>query len=249
MEYKDIAFLASNTARTKAYIQILVKNDCLPSLFIVYSDDIDGMEHEADQYVQESRTVQEEKYFSLSEPVIWTIRKMQVPYITVKSKDINSDIMRESIKSIEQKYLVYSGYGGFILKKPLFELGKKYIHVHAGVLPQYRGSTTFYYSWLQENSVGASAIFLSPGIDEGEIIVYCSFPVPTDDVDVDYIYEPYIRARVLLEVFKMYDKGQTIHSTAQEQTDAETYFIIHPVLKHIALLEREEQIGQKNAAK
>ena len=45
-----------------------------------------------------------------------------------------------------------------ILRK-ILSLEKYYLHIHGGPLPQYRGSTTKYYSLLKSNTVGASAIF------------------------------------------------------------------------------------------
>ena len=139
--------------------------------------------------------------------------------------------------------MIYSGYGGYILKPHLFQLGRKYIHVHAGILPEYRGSTTVYYSYLQDRMFGATAIFLSEGIDEGEIIVCDTFAVPKEAVDIDYIYEPYMRSRVLIKAIKKYLSDGAFISGRQNADGAETYFIIHPVLKHIAMLGIEKEQG------
>ena len=144
--------------------------------------------------------------------------------------------MKNIIQSSQQKYFIYSGYGGYILKPHLFQLGKKFIHVHAGILPKYRGSTTIYYSYLQENIFGATAIFLSEGIDEGETIAYETFGIPREPVDMDYIYEPYMRSRVLMKVIDKYLSEGELVACEQNTEGAETYFIIHPVLKHIAML-------------
>ena len=46
----DFALLASDTARTKAYIQMMVKEELLPSRCIVYTDDVEKMEREAENY-------------------------------------------------------------------------------------------------------------------------------------------------------------------------------------------------------
>ena len=149
--------------------------------------------------------------------------------------------MQESITLCPAKYMIYSGYGGYILKPHLFQLGKKYIHVHAGMLPQYRGSTTVYYSILHEKMLGASAIFLTPGLDEGDIIYSQQFSLPEDSVDVDYIYEPYARAVVLVAALQKYFVDGDRSVVLQTETGAETYFIIHPVLKHLALLHLEDK--------
>lgn len=233
MKLDDFVLLASDTARTKAYIQAMIRGKRLPGLCVVYSDQIERMQEETEQY-QESENLG--MYFDLSMPVLYAIKKVGIPYILIDNKDINSDRMLDTLSRLRQKYIIYSGYGGYILKPQLFQIGKKFIHVHAGILPQYRGSTTVYYSFLQEKIFGATAIFLSEGIDEGEIITQRTFEVPEEPVNIDYIYEPYLRSQVLIDVLNQYVSEKCLKGKKQNAGDAETYFIIHPVLKHLALL-------------
>ncbi|MBR1598178.1 MAG: hypothetical protein IJ661_04585 [Lachnospiraceae bacterium] len=235
MVLEKIALLASNTARTKAYIQKMIKDDMLPAVCILYADDISQFEEELDDY-EESVGIE---YFNLNEPLLYSLNKANVPYVYVENKDINSVEMSRCIANIQQEYLVYSGYGGYILRKHLFELGKKYLHVHAGILPQYRGSTTVYYSLLQEGIMGATCIFLNEEIDEGEIIAQGSFALPEKYIDIDYVYEPYIRSCVLSKALAEYKANGVFASHSQEKENAEIYYIIHPVLKHFVLLGQE----------
>lgn len=237
MILEEFALLASDTARTKAYLQAMIKEDMLPGMCIVYSDDINKMQSEEEQY---QRINLNQKYFDIATPILYSLHSVGIPYLLVDNKDINSEQMLDVLKGLKQQFIIYSGYGGYILKSHLFQINKKYIHVHAGILPQYRGSTTVYYSFLQESVFGATAIFLSEGIDEGEIITQETFNVPTEPVDIDYIYEPYIRSRVLIQVLEQYSKTKKLACKEQKCDDAETYFIIHPVLKHLALLGIEQ---------
>lgn len=212
MVLKDFALLAADTARTKAYLHAMIQENLLPGICIVYSEE------------------------AIDIPLLSFIQEADIPYILVENKDINSEQMKNIIQNLQQKYLIYSGYGGYILGPQMFQLGKRYIHVHAGILPEYRGSTTVYYSFLQEKILGATAIFLSEGIDEGEIITCDTFEVPKEPVDIDYIYEPYIRSRVLIKAIKEYLSTGEFIGCKQSKKGAETYFIIHPVLKHIAMI-------------
>lgn len=241
MTLGKFALLASDTARTKAYLQMMIREDKLPGICVVYSDNIFKMQEEAEGYREEDK---EEKYFNRDMPILFSLHKAGIPYILLEDKDINSQRMNDTLQGLEQEYLIYSGYGGYILKPHLFQLQKKFIHVHAGILPQYRGSTTAYYSILQEGVLGATAIFLNEGIDEGEIIVQATFAIPEETVDIDYIYEPYIRSRVLINAINQYLEKGGLGSKRQSTEGAETYFIIHPLLKHIALLSMEA--GRKN---
>lgn len=249
MILQDIALLASSTARTKAYLQSMIKEDKIPSICILYTDDYNHMLVEAEQYQMSSEKADkyDTKYFDIDIPLLYTLKETQIQYCVVENKDINSLEMSECISKLPQRYLIYSGYGGYILKAHLFKMGKKFIHVHAGILPQYRGSTTVYYSFLQEKKFGATAIFLNEGIDEGEIIAQDTFDVPKEAVNIDYVYEPYIRSRVLIKAINQYlGDGREMVSEKQDQEGAENYFIIHPVLKHLAMLEMERMQAEKS---
>lgn len=242
MILEEFALLASDTARTKAYLQAMIREDMLPGICIVYSDDIEKMQLEQEQY---QGTNLNQKFFDIAIPILYSLRSAGIPYLLINNKDINSEQILDVLKGLKQQYLIYSGYGGYILKSHLFQINKKYIHVHAGILPQYRGSTTIYYSFLQEKVFGATAIFLSEGIDEGEIITQETFDVPTKPVDIDYIYEPYIRSRVLIKAMKQYAAIGKLACKEQKWDGAEIYFIIHPVLKHLALLGIAQMQEQK----
>lgn len=237
MILEEFALLASDTARTKAYLQAMVREEKLPGICIVYSDHISRMKEEAENYKEDG---QERKYFDVDVPVLYTVYKARIPYMLLDTGDINSEWMENTIQGLEQKYLIYSGYGGSILKPHLFRLGKRFIHVHAGILPQYRGSTTIYYSFLQEKNFGATALFLNEGIDEGEIILEGHYEIPEEKTDIDFIYEPYIRSRMLIKTIEKYLENGRLEGRRQSIDGAETYFIIHPVLKHLALLGIEQ---------
>lgn len=234
MILKDFALLAADTARTKAYLFAMLQNNKLPEVCVVYSDSIFKMQEEEKQY--KKNMVWHSEYFPIEMPVLSFIKEMGISCILVENKDINSDQIKDIIQNLKQKYLIYSGYGGYILKPHLFCMGKEFVHIHAGILPKYRGSTTVYYCFLQEKLFGATAIFLSEGIDEGKIIAYETFGLPKEPVDIDYIYEPYMRSQVLMKVIDMYLSEGELTACEQSMKNAETYFIIHPVLKHIEML-------------
>lgn len=245
MVLKDIALLAADTTRSRAYLHAMIQEDMLPEVCIVYSDDISKTQNNAGGGYYKNWS--DDEYFDSNVSLVVLLQKAGIPYVLVENKDINSEQMKNSICNLQQQYLIYSGYGGYILKTHLFQLGKKFIHVHAGILPQYRGSTTVYYSFLQEKVLGATAIFLSESIDEGEIIVSDTFEAPDKFVDIDYIYEPYMRSKVLVKAIRKYLSDGKFTACEQDAEGAETYFIIHPVLKHIAMLGFEREFGNKKS--
>lgn len=149
MILEEFALLASDTARTKAYLQVMIQENKLPGKCIVYSDNITKMQAEAEAYKKEEGGDEESQYFDRSIPVLFSLNESGIPYILVENKDINSNEICKILQESEQKYFIYSGYGGYILKPHLFHLNKKILHIHAGILPKYRGSTTAYYSFCR----------------------------------------------------------------------------------------------------
>jgi len=232
MIIKNVCLLAANTARSKAYIHVMVKENILPNRCIIYVNSKDELIKESEQYTDKKC----EDYFPLEEPLLHLLQREEISWDIVENRDINSEVILNTLRQTEEEVIIFSGYGGQILKKPLFQIGKKYLHVHAGILPEYRGSTTAYYSYLQERTMGATAIFLNEGIDTGEIIISERFKVPLDDINIDYIYEPWTRAQVLCRALRIILKGNYETISQGGTNGSETYFIIHPLLKHIALL-------------
>lgn len=232
MILKDFALIASDTSRTKAYLQLMIKNDIRPELCVIYTDDFAQVKLMADKYEGDHDFG---KYFNRDIPLLTIISDYELHYIVIESRDINSEKMVQAISSLSQMYLIYSGYGGGILKPHLFKLGKRYIHIHAGMVPKYRGSTTAYYSILDNGNIGVTAFFLDEGLDDGELICQHEYDLPDENVDIDYIYEPYLRACELVKALALYVEKNKFETITQDETDADTYFIIHPVLKHIAM--------------
>jgi len=248
---RNIAFLAADTTRSRAYLQMMIKNDICPSFILVYTDNPDKMLKEEQEYHDQER----DSYFDEEQPLLYTLKKADLNWKTVQNRDINSEEMSCEIQSFSQEYIIYSGYGGSILHAELFHIGKKYLHVHAGLLPEFRGSTTAYYSILNKGILGATAIFLNEEIDAGDVICEKSFSMPSDAVNIDYVYEPYIRAVTLMKAVNLYLKNGEFRTQKQRQMGEKTYFVIHPVLKHLAVLKieqnrennkREQQINEKS---
>ncbi|MDR1074412.1 MAG: hypothetical protein LBL45_12220, partial [Treponema sp.] len=162
---EDVCLVAANTARTKAYIQVLCREGIKVSKCYILSPEPRHIFLEKEQWSSSRKG--DARYFDKDEPVVFTLERNDIPFEILVSDNINDDVVVERLRSLNENYIIYSGFGGQLLKPRLFETGKKFLHVHAGRLPEYRGSTTIYYSVLMENRCWASAIFLTPGIDEG----------------------------------------------------------------------------------
>jgi len=153
-------------------------------------------------------------------------------------KDSISD-MEEEIKNIQTDFFIFCGKGGEIVKEHILKLNK-FLHIHPGKLPSYRGSTTIYYSLLKESKCFASAFFLDIKIDTGNIIKQMEFDIL--NIDIDYLYDPFIRSFLLIDVLRNSDL-----CACKQTEDSKEYYIIHPLLKKLALLKKERILrNEKN---
>lgn len=116
-----------------------------------------------------------------------------------------------------------------------------------GRTPDFKGSTCFYYSLLAEKQMGVSCFFMAVGLDEGETLTQRSF-LPVRGVDIDNIFDPWMRAQTLVTAIKSYivlklnlsspnlfQEHDKKFTPVPQGGEGETYFIIHPVLKTIAI--------------
>ena len=118
---------------------------------------------------------------------------------------------------------------------------KKNIHCHPGWLPLERGSTTIYYSLLNQRDIIITSFFMTRRIDDGKMILRKSFPSPTKKVDIDIYVDPAVRSLVLLQTLKLLQENEPIDIIEDTETKEVEYYVIHPILKHLAI----DLIGSK----
>ncbi len=238
----SILILAGNTLRARAYAQSL-------SLLNDYNFEVTGIFYGVEKRICKGvdldllteKFLKDQDLFipDFSEALESTFRKNKWRYISIASDDVNSDEIINSAISAQSDIVVFAGYGGQILGDGYFSGNIKVLHMHPGELPLERGSTTIYYSILNQRKCSVTAFYMSPKIDEGVNILSCKYEPPCKGVDIDYFYDNVIRADCFLKVVKGMLTVDTIHNSS-EQVESIEYFIIHPVLKHLALLSLKE---------
>jgi len=158
--------------------------------------------------------------------------------VCLEQNDVNSP---EVIEWIEQRRLalsccVYSGYAGVIVEKAVLDQGLLFLHAHSGFLPDYKGSTTTYYSLLETNLVGVSVIGLSPVLDAGEIFVRKWFYLERDErFCIDHFYDAYTRALALIDVLRDFKLQGSVGQGVEQESGGTMYYVIHPLLKYFAI--------------
>jgi methionyl-tRNA formyltransferase len=140
--------VAADTTRTKYYLNELIRNGLVPNYVLVL------LNARKELLPGQTEAVGENALVSL-------LTSHGVKYGLAQSSDINSESVVSELSVRPEKVLIYSGYGGVLLKENLLSIEKKFLHIHGGYLPDFKGSTTNYYSLINENTIGASAIFLT----------------------------------------------------------------------------------------
>ena len=231
-----LLLLAGNTLRARAYAQQLQNINFnqfeIEGLFYGFTE----KECFVPELNLETKFFVEKQGLSIpiyQESIETTFTKNNWSYTFVNNVDVNSFEVLKLIDKLDCDVVVFAGYGGQLLKQSHFIGDKSYLHMHPGKLPIERGSTTIYYSILNRRNLTVTAFFMSESIDAGQDIIYSEYPIPCKGVDIDRYYDNIVRADCLVKALKAIN----IKEYLQKQTlDSEEYYVIHPVLKHLALL-------------
>ena len=223
---KNIALLLHPSLRGRAFVQNMFKRDFLPSEVLLMDGNLDNFYTPSD--------IDFKGYYDLYEPPSLTLKKNEFDFSTVYSLDCNSDEVFESVKTLESDWIIYTGGG--ILQKRILSAGKNFIHVHPGRLPDYRGSTCFYYSMIKEGKCCFSAFLMDEKLDSGEIILQREC-IPDKGIDLDYVFDPWMRSETICDVLENFDFTKKIKLDYNDTKKSEMYYVIHPVLKHLAILQ------------
>ncbi len=229
----DVALISAPGWRARAYAQRMVADGVAPSLVVHLPGDEPRWDGPA---VVETDVRQDGAVFPFRPgvPARETWDEIGVPALDSPVADVNAEAFVAGLDDIAADVLIYLGFQGTLLRPPVLDRGKRFLHVHGGYAPAYRGSTAFYYSLLREGTIGATAIWLEPGIDTGPILGRRRYPAPKG-VEIDRIMDPVARADLLCEVLAERVRTGRFPPARHDHEGAETYHVIHPVLKHLAL--------------
>lgn len=231
-----VLFLAARTTRSQAYAQAMLRAGLYPEKVLLFGLD---NSNKPGQSKADFSSVGIDNFFvpDFSVSLKETIAQFNCPVVEVETDSVNDDsVYNETIKH-NPKLVIYSGYGGQIVGEKILGLGAPFLHIHSGWLPDFRGSTTLYYSLLKEGDCGVSAILMSPVIDMGYIVKRKKYPAPSKDIDIDHVYDSVLRSDLLVEVLREWKRvGKFNDVMKQEMNNGTEYYVIHPLLKHLAIM-------------
>jgi len=147
-------------------LRILLENDLVPSMII--------------QEVSAVGDEEREKFLTrmAGQPVPPRITQLitgrQIPVYCVSNH--NDDVCRDLLAADKPDVLVLGGTR--IIKPNILEIPQQStVNAHPGILPWLRGSASVGWALYKDMAQGATAHFVNPGIDLGDIIVSRELPV------------------------------------------------------------------------
>lgn len=235
-----VVLLLAHTARSIAYVQALSVSGFEVSGVILYGEDNKTLKSARSLQCVNSGLFCPDLSKSLKQSLAmaeWPIRQSQ-------SKELDHEVLFTQLSDFSPDLIVFSGYGGQIVPSSLLKIAPM-LHIHSGELPEFPGSTTIYYQLLTNQKCGASAILLDENIDTGPVLATKSYSPPPYNMDIDYLYDTMIRADLLVQVLTNIERYKITELVKNEHAKSSPYYIIHPLLKHIAILSSDAKSKQQ----
>ena len=216
----NFGIIISSNSRSMSYLRALIKNNISISKIIFLRD-------------KNNKKVNQTIF-----KILKNIKEKKIIKI-FDFNDINNSKISDYLKKTELKIFIvslYSGAFGIIKNKNLLKR-KKFIHSHPGKLPNYKGSTTIYYSILKEQKIWCDTFFLNEKIDEGNVILSKKYPLPQNIHHIEKDYDIKIRTDNLIQSIKKLNLKKLtkvrVKASKNFKKSKLNYYVIHPILRHI----------------
>ncbi len=232
-----VLFLAANTPRSQAYAQAFTARGMKLDQVILFDRPGAAQPGKADLApppdIPTAVPLPDPRI-----PLLQSLNNLTNQVRRIEAESVNDPNILAAVENADPALVIYSGYGGQLVSPELLSLGPPFLHAHSGWLPEYRGSTTVYYSLLAGEGCGVSVIGMVPAIDQGPIMARRRYPAPPVGVDIDYFYDSAIRADLMADVVGAWQQDGR-PAPIEADGEAADYYVVHPLLKHLALLSLE----------
>ena len=230
-----ILILAGNTIRSNTYSQYLASNSFeVEGLFYGFSQkeyQVPKLNNKTKRFFKNNDLMLPDLDLGIEK----VFHNNSWSYCQIEQYDVNSKEIINKIELLAPDLVIFSGYGGQILKKGHFDLNIPYLHMHPGDILSERGSTTIYYSILKRRSCTVTSFIMNEQIDSGDIILKSNYRIPEKNINIDQYYDNIIRANCLILALVSIIKKKNVYPFPANENSLE-YYIIHPLLKNISIL-------------
>jgi methionyl-tRNA formyltransferase len=196
-------------------LRILIENDLIPSIII--------------QEVSKVGDEEREKFLirMAGQPVPPRLTQLisgrKIPLYCVSNH--NNETCRELLSADQPDVLVLGGTR--IIKPNILEVPRQStVNAHPGLLPWLRGSASVGWALYKDMPQGATAHFVVPGIDTGDIIVSRQLPVYHHDSYESINYRIAILSGELMAEALISITTGKVHPTIQDPAEGETFRVI-----------------------
>ena len=208
----EFSAILSSNYRSYLYINLLLKKKLFPKV-LIYLDN--------------------EKNKKIKSKIIDLVKKNKnIKVLSFKKDNVDNNEVAKFILKLKQKVIIYSGYPGKIIKNHVILKKKFFLHSHSGKLPNYKGSTTIYYSLLKEKKIFCSTFIMGNSIDKGRVLFIKRYPLPKNLKLLDK-YDSKIRSINTFIVLKKIKK--LIRKKILKKDVNSPYYIMHPVLRYLTI--------------
>ena len=142
---KGVGILASQSNRARLYLQRMAQRDMLPSVAVFLEDpESRTVENVAKERTPARlRTVEADgETYDLECDVADWLETHGVPVQRIEARDPNHAAVVAAVEQATAEVMIYAGPVAYILREPMLSLVKRFLQVHPGIVPNYRGSTT-----------------------------------------------------------------------------------------------------------
>jgi len=228
--------LAARTTRSQAYVQGLRSAGLRTEHLVIYGDP--GRTQAAPPGIVR-REIANLVVPDFAEPIERSATGAGWLPLQVDSDNLDAESLQTTLRALAPKLIVFSGYPAQLVPTSLTAIAPV-LHFHSGALPRYRGSTTLYYALLEGQRPAVTALLVDAGIDSGRIVAMRDYAPPPVGVDIDHQFDGAIRADLLARVLDEYDRSGGFPGLRPPSDDpGQLYYIVHPILKHLALASLE----------
>ncbi len=261
MRLKEFGCLLIENSRSRAYLQKLCNASLVPGVVILFkrnrisatkpsepesTEEIITAAFKMRKYflydpklkenslISDDVTASVSQYdsFDPAEPIAETAKKNEIECIYIESGNINDKEITQALGKRQEQFIIFGGGG--ILKKPMLNIGKKFIHAHPGIIPHFRGSHCIEWSVLLSGKCGVTAFFMNDKIDGGDVLKCKAFDPPAlGPGGIPALYSAHIRSELMVEVVGDYVAQKGFEPVGQSLDDGETFYKMHPAITNI----------------